>query len=992
MPASPLTVSIPAPLPPAIPDYELVRCIGKGGYGEVWLARGLTGVFRAVKFVWRDRFPDPHPYEREFRGLKEFAAISLQESRQLALLHVGRNESAGFFYYVMELADDVETGREIQPERYAPHTLKAMLARQRRLPTAMVIALGVEMARALAGLHARSLVHRDIKPSNVILVGGIAKLADIGLVATASEGLTFVGTEGYVPPEGPGAPAADVFALGKVLYELATGLDRHEYPRLPPDLHALPDRKDLMELNEIVVRACSPQAGLRHPDATALLDDLLLLQAGKSVRRLRSTERRLGRTLRIAAVLGFLTIVAGTGAWMERQRAGKEFELRRIAETERDLERRHAVYAAGLSQTQRALENDDLGRARHLLRSNLPGPGERDLRGLEWHALQEEARGARAAILRPSGDPGQRIRRSSTGDRVAVHTVGDEVTAWDTASGREVLRLGGMRELLDFSPDGQWIFGTDAKANLRRWSATTGSLDPTQGPRANWVLGLDGEAGVAVSRPAAGQVHQLVSYDFSSHTTKWAQPVPFTGPEGGEDFFLGAFSAESGLCALALIRNRAQKASWRVLVFSRSDRRIVWNEVVFNRPSALCFGRRGQTLICGWGDTGEVSAIDLPTGTQGWRIEIPTRQITGIATSETHLGAGGRNGVLYTIDLLSGTVTGIRKGHEANLSDVTFLPATASWASTGNGGDVRLWPARDDTPPKELGGFWNPAGGGRALCVSAEGDRIAATSALDEIRLISTDGIHRTDVRVSGITIPVAFSSDRKGLWVVSNEARAEQRSIADPTRIGAQISFPFQPFIAGASANGRWIAGLDTRGQLAFCNVDKLQVNPTVDSRHVYPYWVALSPDGRFAATSGNDLIVRTWSVEANRLESQWKFGGRIVNGAFSPDGRHLALLHATGVLEVRWLDGSNPPRKIVTSSGALQGIAFHPSEPRLFLGGRDGTVHVIDTVRWEELTQLRAGMVRGKDAMLSRIGIAGDGSLLAGYLEDGTLRLWRK
>ena len=101
------------PVPPPIPDYELVRHIGCGSYGDVWLARGVTGVWRAIKTVWRERFKDPGPFEREFKGLKEFAEVSLGESIQMALLHVGRNDTAGFFYYVMELADDVDRGRQI---------------------------------------------------------------------------------------------------------------------------------------------------------------------------------------------------------------------------------------------------------------------------------------------------------------------------------------------------------------------------------------------------------------------------------------------------------------------------------------------------------------------------------------------------------------------------------------------------------------------------------------------------------------------------------------------------------------------------------------------------------------------------------------------------------------------------------------------------------------------------------------------------------------
>ena len=61
---------------PPIPDYELLRLIGRGSYGDVWLARGITGLHRAIKVVWRSRFQDDKPYLAELRGLRHFAAIS----------------------------------------------------------------------------------------------------------------------------------------------------------------------------------------------------------------------------------------------------------------------------------------------------------------------------------------------------------------------------------------------------------------------------------------------------------------------------------------------------------------------------------------------------------------------------------------------------------------------------------------------------------------------------------------------------------------------------------------------------------------------------------------------------------------------------------------------------------------------------------------------------------------------------------------------------
>src|SRR6266481_81056 len=92
--------------PPSIPDYELLRRIGGGSYGDVWLARSATGVLRAVKIVWRHTFEDDRPFQREFEGIQSFERLSREHPSQLALFHVGRGE--GHFFYVMELADTVE--------------------------------------------------------------------------------------------------------------------------------------------------------------------------------------------------------------------------------------------------------------------------------------------------------------------------------------------------------------------------------------------------------------------------------------------------------------------------------------------------------------------------------------------------------------------------------------------------------------------------------------------------------------------------------------------------------------------------------------------------------------------------------------------------------------------------------------------------------------------------------------------------------------------
>lgn len=91
------------PIP--IPDHTLIRRIGKGSYGEVWLARNALGVYRAVKIIDRRAFDDDRPFEREFAGMQRFEPVSRSHESQLNILHVGRGPDC--FYYVMELADDM---------------------------------------------------------------------------------------------------------------------------------------------------------------------------------------------------------------------------------------------------------------------------------------------------------------------------------------------------------------------------------------------------------------------------------------------------------------------------------------------------------------------------------------------------------------------------------------------------------------------------------------------------------------------------------------------------------------------------------------------------------------------------------------------------------------------------------------------------------------------------------------------------------------------
>ena len=307
-----------------IHEHELVRRIGRGAYGEVWLARNALGTMRAIKIVYRKDFEDSRPFEREFAGIQKFEPISRSHPGLVNILQIGRRED--YFYYVMELADAAEDpkseirspkeGRnpksestapsEVTPrsalpsasardlrgsDLYRPHTLREDLRQNGRLPAERCVEIGLALASALAHLHRQGLVHRDVKPSNIIFVQGAPKLADIGLVTEVGDSRSIVGTEGYLPPEGPGTPQADIFALGKVLYEAATGLDRRAFPDLPPDIRDWPDAKQGFELNETLLKACAKDSAKRYSSAESMLVELQRLREGKSIRRARQVER-----------------------------------------------------------------------------------------------------------------------------------------------------------------------------------------------------------------------------------------------------------------------------------------------------------------------------------------------------------------------------------------------------------------------------------------------------------------------------------------------------------------------------------------------------------------------------------------------------------------------------------------------------------------------------------------------------------------------------
>lgn len=319
--------------PPELSDHELCFPIASGSYGEVWLARNVVGTLRAVKIVRRDQHASIESFEREFKGLQNFEPVSRAHDGLVDILTLGLLPDGAGFYYVMELADEaeprggdgglkIEAGKDSErasghppssifdPQSYTPRTLRYDLKARGALPADEVIALGLKLTAALAHLHTHGLVHRDVKPSNILFIGGEPKLADAGLVAAVDDARSLVGTAGYIAPEGPGTPQADLYALGKVLYEVAFGKDRQEFPALPADVASRPDHPRLLELNAILLKACATDRRERYQSADQMRADFELLPAGRSVKRRQAWNRILHHAKKLTLAASVVALVS----------------------------------------------------------------------------------------------------------------------------------------------------------------------------------------------------------------------------------------------------------------------------------------------------------------------------------------------------------------------------------------------------------------------------------------------------------------------------------------------------------------------------------------------------------------------------------------------------------------------------------------------------------------------------------------------------------
>ena len=321
--------------------YRIVREIGRGGMATVYLADDPKhGRQVAVKTLHADvaRMIGSERFAREIE-----IAAGLSHPHILPLHDSGEEAS--------ELGDDPPILYFVSPFA-AGESLRDRLRREPRLPAADVVRLGREIALALDYAHRRGVVHLDIKPENILLLEGHAVITDFGIAramsSAADEGTAqsapILGTPSYMSPEQAlGLPdvdgRSDVFSLGCVLYELATGerpfarsaaiaaAARSEFVAVPDStaLHEYVSR----DLAAAITRAMSPSRDDRFSSAADLARALSSASRDSGGR---------GYRFRVAALLSGIAVVAAAGIGLWKSHAGATLDADLVAVAPFDVE------------------------------------------------------------------------------------------------------------------------------------------------------------------------------------------------------------------------------------------------------------------------------------------------------------------------------------------------------------------------------------------------------------------------------------------------------------------------------------------------------------------------------------------------------------------------------------------------------------------------------------------------------------------------------
>jgi WD40 repeat protein len=959
--------------PLVIPGYELLGLLGRGGMGAVYQARQLRlNRIVAVKMLLAGTNAGP---QELFRFRLETEAVGrLQHPNIVQIFEVGEVEGRPFcvleFVQGGSLAGRLKAGA---------------------LPPGDAAALVETLAEAIQVAHDHGIIHRDLKPANVLLAGGpaglVPKIADFGLAKhlDTDSGQTrtgaIVGTPAYMAPEQAAGqtaligPAADIYALGAVLYECLTGrrafaadsvmevlrkvreqeppLPRKIVPRLPLDL-------------EIICLKClRKEAGQRYASARALAEDLRRFRQGEPI--LARPVGPMGRAwawarrrpaLAASYLLTVLALVLGAGAigavwlWREAEEARRQAEDAQKGEARANDTLDQVLYLQRVQLAHREWLSSNVSRCLELL-DDCP-----ELRrGWEWRYVRRLPRpllefGGRSKDGSPLA--GECVALSPDGRRIASGSTINGLRVWDAETGREMAVLEGSAPLRGpggafglasgppcrgvFSPDGQRVIGGTAVRPLGQWDATTGKLLPgvVQVPFRPYCLALHPDGQRLAIGCGGGNVHVTVVAVLDLH--RGEAPLRLTGHH-------------APVSALAYSRDGTRLASG-----AEDGEVILWN-VATSKP-----------------------VLTLP--------RLPVR-ITAVAFSPcgVRVAAAAGDGLVKVWQVADGKELLIvnNSGNSANALAFIDDERLAIGLATG---EVSVWQVATRQKDFALRGHRGPMPQIKGLAASSDRRRLLSAGADGMLKVWdATNPEYRSTTTDNIFQMTAAFSPATSRLLLARTDGVAELWDLAGPRRLWQRRISPETLEAAALSPDGQRLAVGGQDRIVRVCDVEGKEVLALSGHTQMVRS-LAFSPDGRSLAGSVGDPGVETelklWDL-ANPGTSVRLASGQptILSLAFRPDGRHLAAGGQDGSVAAWDVGSAREVWRRPASRGWATSLAYRADGKMLAVGSTDGTVAVMNADTGEQVL-----LLRGEGGQVQSVAFSPDGRRLA--VGAGHVTLW--